>query len=168
MAFAPIIFWEDKELTIAQFPRVDGEEWPFTVRMTMHFANDKYNLSVKQAHHLQWLAAVCQQGDRIIESYGLADRLGEADYNMALSKRRLVTVIDRLTSFGVPRDKFPRELTRAVGENFSEWYGRKDGRPEAYDRAVVVFAWVNVQDFIGIGSTLPVCTYGRARGIPVL
>lgn len=169
MSLRPTIFLDDKDINIAQFHRYDGVEWPFTVRMTLRFANDKYALNAKHTHHLLWLAAVCQQGDRIIESYGLADRKGERGYNLALSKRRILAVVDRLTSFGVPRDKFDSKLTKALGEDFPEAFGKENDRPDAQDRAVVVFAWVNLGDFIGIGSSLPVCKFARGGlGIPVL
>ncbi|HEX4946906.1 MAG TPA: OmpA family protein [Blastocatellia bacterium] len=169
MAQQPVIMLDNRELTIVHFQRVDGQSWPFTVRMTLRFGTDKYNLSTQQVHHLLWLAAVCQQEDRIIETYGIADRKGKAAYNLALSKRRLTTVLDRLRGFGVPNDKFDGKLTRALGENFPESFGKQDEVRDSQDRAVVIFAWVNVQDFIGIGSSLAVCKFGRSGGgIPVL
>ena len=160
----PIVFLENRELTIVQFQRVDGEAWPNTMRMTLRFGTDKYNLSTQQAHHLQWMAAVCQQGDRIVETYGIADRKGKPDYNLSLSKRRITTVLDRLRGFGVPHDKFDGKLTRALGENFPDAFGKKDEVRDAQDRAVVIFAWVNLKDFIGIGSLVPVCKFGRGGG----
>lgn len=159
-----VTFVENRELTIVQFQRVDGVAWPNTIRMTLRFDTNKYNLSTYQAHHLQWMAAVCQQGDRIVETYGIADRKGKADYNLSLSKRRITTVVDRLRGFGVPHDKFDGKLTRALGENFPESFGKKDEVRDAQDRAVVIFAWVNVQDFIGIGGTFAVCKFGRGGG----
>jgi hypothetical protein len=94
----------------------------------------------------------------------LADRVGAAAYNLALSKRRLLTVYHALTGYGVPEDKFTSELTKALGEDFPEAFGKQDAVANAQDRAVVVFAWVNIGDFIGIGSMLPVCLFGRRGG----
>lgn len=169
MALNPNIILDNREMTIAMFPRLDGEAWPFSIRMTLRFGTDKYRLSASQEHQLQWMAAVCQQGDRIIETYGIADRQGRRDYNLALSKRRLITTINRLTSFGVPHEKFSRDLTRALGEDFPESFGKDDRKADSHDRAVAIFAWVNVKDFIGIGSLLPVCRFARSGGgIPVL
>jgi hypothetical protein len=68
----------------------------------------------------------------------------------------------------VPHDKFDGKLTRALGENFPDAFGKKNGVRDAQDRAVVIFAWVNVQNFIGIGSRVPVCKFGRGGGIAVL
>ena len=164
MAQKATIMFENKELTIAQFQRVDGVAWPFTIRMTLRYDTDKYRLSARQSHELQWMAAVCQQGDRIVETYGIADRKGKPDYNLALSKRRIGTVLDVLRGFGVPHDKFTSGLTRALGENFPEAFGKVDEKRDAQDRAVVIFAWVNLQDFIGIGSVVPVCKFGRGGG----
>ena len=160
----PEVILDNKEITIVQFKRTDGVDWPFSIRMTLRYATNQSSLNAKQTHHLQWMAAVCQQGDRIVETYGLADRAGANNYNLALSKQRLTTMIHRLQSFGVPRDKFTSALTRALGESFPESFGKKDGARNAQDRAVVIFAWVNVTDFIGIGSSLAVCKFGRAGG----
>lgn len=165
----PIIMFENKEITIAQYVPVGSGDWPFSIRMTLRFGTGKYRLSVRQAHELLWMAAVCQQGDRILEMYGLADRVGRDENNLSLSKRRLMTTLDRLRGFGAPSDKFTTNLTKALGERFPESFGKQDSKADSQDRAVVIFAWVNLQDFIGIGSLLPVCKFGRSGGgIPVL
>ena len=160
----PLIILDNKEITIVQFNRVDGVDWPFTIRMTLRFSTNNYRLSAKQTNQLQWMAAVCQQGDRIIETYGMADRAGASAYNLALSKRRIGTTIAGLQGFGVARDKFTSNLTRALGEDFAEGFGKVDSKADSQDRAVVIFAWVNITDFIGIGSLVPVCKFGRSGG----
>ena len=125
----PLIILDNKEITIVQFSRVDGVAWPFTIRMTLRFSTNNYRLSAKQTNQLQWMAAVCQQGDRIIETYGMADRAGASAYNLALSKRRIGTTIALCTEF---------KRARTAGVLVSIRSGAKKGANAAAGVMVVI------------------------------
>jgi len=85
----------------------------FTSRPIL-FDFDKYNLTGTAITELERLASVMKQYPSIeFEIIGNTDAIGSNNYNLALSRKRAISVVDYLYSRGIPKSKFK---ARGVGE----------------------------------------------------
>ncbi|MCL2484668.1 MAG: autotransporter outer membrane beta-barrel domain-containing protein [Endomicrobia bacterium] len=71
----------------------------------VHFAFDKYEIMTEDEYYLKDLADKIDKSGKNYEINGYTDRIGDAEYNQALSEHRAKTVYDELIRFGVSPDK---------------------------------------------------------------
>ncbi|MBE9510270.1 MAG: OmpA family protein [Bacteroidetes bacterium] len=85
----------------------------FTSRLIL-FDFDKYSLTNTAMTELERLASIMKQYPSVeFEIIGNTDAIGSSNYNLALSRKRAVSVVDYLHSRGISKSRFK---TRGVGE----------------------------------------------------
>jgi OmpA-OmpF porin, OOP family len=111
---------------------------------TVHFGFDKANLSGKAKDALDQLAGGIQNTKNyIIVVDGNTDRIGSAEYNYVLSRRRADAVVNYLASkYNVPAHKF---YLIGLGKDKPVEEG-KDSKARAENRRVEVRLMTNIQD----------------------
>lgn len=136
------------------------------------FPTEGSTLNDKQRELLGFSISTLRQPGSILEMYARTDRAGSGGYNMALSRRRLVSVQDALIASGAPIEKARGPHCKAVGERFEAHYGLSDNTAYAGGRAVWAFFWPSQAAFDeGPDSEEAgfrrLTEFGRGYGLPV-
>ncbi|HMA30005.1 MAG TPA: hypothetical protein VKS23_09080 [Thermoanaerobaculia bacterium] len=105
------------------------------------FATNSFVLNSHQVGLLSMGVPMLQRPPSVLEMYARTDRSGSDEYNMGLSRRRLLATQDTLVSVGAPNGKVFTDNAKALGENFDRFMGMEDESRAAGGRAVWLFFW---------------------------